>query len=71
MFALSSSMSETLQVSWHYSVSILVTCTRKTLLDTAVFDGLQRWKNVPNRREPFTLEMLQMLHDMVVAGELP
>jgi hypothetical protein len=32
-----------------------------------LYADLQRWETVPNRREPFTLEMLHVLHSLVLS----
>ena len=36
----------------------ILTDTRLSQILTSVFDEIKRWETVPNRREPFTLEML-------------
>lgn len=45
------------------------TDTRLSQVLTSVFDEIKRWESVPNRREPFTLEMLaDMTAHSAVAG---
>jgi hypothetical protein len=43
------------------------TDTKLSKVLTSVFDELQRWEKVPNRREPFTVEMLQFWEQHVSA----
>jgi hypothetical protein len=42
------------------------TDSRLSPVITSVFDELQRWEDVPNRREPFTIEMLHEVHRLII-----